>query len=145
MMAFEVFATSPGAPFAITADTGRGFFAVQFHPEVHHTPKGAKLYENFVRLAGFTGDWTMGAYREDAIERIRAQVGDGQVICALSGGVDSSVAAVLIHGIERKWFVNMVGAEAWGIYYLSRWVPGLVRWVIDRDVWSHVRKEGVSV
>jgi GMP synthase (glutamine-hydrolysing) len=64
---------------------------------VHHTPKGARLYENFVRLAGFTGDWTMGAYRADAIAKIRAQVGDAKVICGLSGGVDSSVAAVLIH------------------------------------------------
>ena len=94
---FEVFGTSPNAPFAITADTARDFYAVQFHPEVHHTPKGARLYENFVRLAGFTGDWTMGAYREQAIEAIRTQVGDNQVICGLSGGVDSSVAAVLIH------------------------------------------------
>ncbi|PTE23495.1 GMP synthase (glutamine-hydrolyzing) [Cereibacter changlensis JA139] len=94
---FKVFGTSPNAPFAITADPERRFFAVQFHPEVHHTPKGAKLYENFVRLAGFTGDWTMGAYREDAIAKIRAQVGDAKVICGLSGGVDSSVAAVLIH------------------------------------------------
>ncbi|MBW6507453.1 MAG: glutamine-hydrolyzing GMP synthase [Rhodobacteraceae bacterium] len=94
---FAVYGTSPNAPFAITADEARRFYAVQFHPEVHHTPKGAKLYENFVRLAGFTGDWTMGAYRADAIAKIRAQVGDGKVICGLSGGVDSSVAAVLIH------------------------------------------------
>jgi len=94
---FEVYGTSPNAPFAITADTNRHFYAVQFHPEVHHTPRGAKLYENFVRLAGFTGDWTMGAYREEAVAKIRAQVGDQKVICGLSGGVDSSVAAVLIH------------------------------------------------
>lgn len=94
---FEVFGTSPNAPCAITADTDRNFFAVQFHPEVYHTPNGAKLYENFVRLAGFSGDWTMGAYREQAVAAIRDQVGDGKVICALSGGVDSSVAAVLIH------------------------------------------------
>ena len=94
---FEVFGVSPNAPFAITADLSRNFYAVQFHPEVHHTPKGAKLYENFVRLAGFTGDWTMAAYKEQAIEAIRAQVGDEKVICGLSGGVDSSVAAVLIH------------------------------------------------
>ena len=94
---FEVFGTSANAPYAITADTARNFYAVQFHPEVHHTPKGAKLYENFVRLAGFAGDWTMGAYREEAIAKIRAQVGDAKVICGLSGGVDSSVAAVLIH------------------------------------------------
>ncbi|MEM9473916.1 MAG: glutamine-hydrolyzing GMP synthase [Pseudomonadota bacterium] len=94
---FEVYATSPGAPYAITADPARQFYAVQFHPEVHHTPNGARLYQNFVQLAGFTGDWTMGAYREEAIQKIRDQVGDGKVICALSGGVDSSVAAVLIH------------------------------------------------
>jgi len=94
---FAVYGTSPNAPFAITADASRKFYAVQFHPEVHHTPRGAKLYENFVRIAGFTGDWTMGAYREDAIRLIREQVGDKQVICGLSGGVDSSVAAVLIH------------------------------------------------
>ncbi|MCY1706322.1 glutamine-hydrolyzing GMP synthase [Pannonibacter sp. SL95] len=94
---FEVYGVSPNAPYAITADTSRNFYAVQFHPEVHHTPNGKKLYENFVRLAGFTGDWTMGAYREDAIAKIRAQVGDKKVICGLSGGVDSSVAAVLIH------------------------------------------------
>jgi GMP synthase (glutamine-hydrolysing) len=94
---FAVYGTSPNAPFAITADPARNFYAVQFHPEVHHTPNGAKLYENFVRLAGFTGDWTMGAYREQAIAAIRAQVGDKQVICGLSGGVDSSVAAILIH------------------------------------------------
>ena len=94
---FRVYGTSPNAPFAITADPERQFYAVQFHPEVHHTPKGAQLYANFVKLAGFTGDWTMGAYREEAIRQIREKVGDSKVICGLSGGVDSSVAAVLIH------------------------------------------------
>ena len=94
---FAVYGTSPGAPFAVTADLERRFYAVQFHPEVHHTPNGKTLYENFVKLAGFTGDWTMAAYREEMIEKIRAQVGDAKVICGLSGGVDSSVAAALIH------------------------------------------------
>ncbi|MCC6001547.1 MAG: glutamine-hydrolyzing GMP synthase [Pararhodobacter sp.] len=94
---FQVYGTSPNAPFAITADPARHFYAVQFHPEVHHTPGGARLLGSFVRLAGFTGDWTMGAYRDEAIRAIREQVGDARVICGLSGGVDSSVAAVLIH------------------------------------------------
>ncbi|MGR3482432.1 glutamine-hydrolyzing GMP synthase, partial [Salipiger marinus] len=94
---FEVYGTSPGAPFAITADVSRRFYAVQFHPEVHHTPNGRTLYQNFVREAGFQGDWTMDAYREEAVQRIRDQIGDKKVICALSGGVDSSVAAALIH------------------------------------------------
>ncbi len=94
---FTVYGTSPGAPFAITADPSRQFYAVQFHPEVHHTPGGPRLLANFVQLAGFTGDWTMASYREEAVAKIRAQVGDRKVICGLSGGVDSSVAAVLIH------------------------------------------------
>ena len=94
---FEVYGTSPNAPFAITADPKRKFYAVQFHPEVHHTPNGAKFYENFVRMAGFASDWTMEAYRKQTIAAIRAQVGDKKVVCGLSGGVDSSVAAVLIH------------------------------------------------
>lgn len=94
---FEVIGTSPNAPLAMIADEARKFYAVQFHPEVHHTRNGRKMLENFVRLAGFTGDWTMASYRDEAIAKIREQVGDRKVICGLSGGVDSSVAAVLIH------------------------------------------------
>ncbi|MBV0892339.1 glutamine-hydrolyzing GMP synthase [Paracoccus sp. Z118] len=94
---FEVIGVSPNAPYAMIADESRRFYAVQFHPEVHHTPNGRIMLENFVRLAGFTGDWTMAGYRAEAVRRIREQVGDGKVICGLSGGVDSSVAAVLIH------------------------------------------------
>ena len=95
---FAVVGTSTGAPFAAIADEARRFYAVQFHPEVVHTPDGAKLLTNFVvKIAGLKGDWTMVAYREQAVAAIRAQVGEGRVICALSGGVDSSVAALLIH------------------------------------------------
>src|SRR5690606_24033514 len=95
---FRVVAVSEGAPFAAIADDRRRIYGVQFHPEVMHTPDGAKLLRNFVRkVAGCSGEWTMKAYREEAIEKIRAQVGKGRVICGLSGGVDSSVAAVLIH------------------------------------------------
>ncbi|MFC0200476.1 glutamine-hydrolyzing GMP synthase [Paracoccus rhizosphaerae] len=94
---FEVIGTSPNAPIAMIADETRHFYGVQFHPEVHHTPNGRTMLENFVRLAGFTGDWTMASYKDEAIRKIREQVGDRKVICGLSGGVDSSVAAVLIH------------------------------------------------
>ncbi|MBC8794119.1 MAG: GMP synthase (glutamine-hydrolyzing), partial [Tagaea sp. CACIAM 22H2] len=95
---FRVVATSEGAPYAAIANDEKRFYGVQFHPEVVHTPHGAALLKNFThRVAGCTGDWTMAAFRRQAIERIRAQVGKGRVICGLSGGVDSSVAAVLIH------------------------------------------------
>jgi GMP synthase (glutamine-hydrolysing) len=95
---FRAVARAAGSPISVIADDKRKFYAMQFHPEVVHTPDGAKLIRNFVRkVAGLTGDWTMRAFREEAIEKIRAQVGKGKVICGLSGGVDSAVAAVLIH------------------------------------------------
>ncbi len=95
---FRVVATSENAPFAAIADDARKIYAVQFHPEVAHTPDGAKLLKNFThKICGCAGDWTMASFKAEAIARIRAQVGDAKVICGLSGGVDSSVAAVLIH------------------------------------------------
>ena len=95
---FSAVGTSPNAPIAMIADETRRFYATQFHLEVMHTPHGAALLRNFVRnIAGCAPDWTMRAYREEAIERIRKDVGNGKVLCALSGGVDSAVAAVLIH------------------------------------------------
>ena len=95
---FRVVGTSANAPIAMIADERRKFYATQFHLEVVHTPHGAALLRNFVRkIAGCKGDWTMRAFKEEAIEKIRAQVGKGRVICGLSGGVDSAVAAVLIH------------------------------------------------
>ena len=95
---FEVVAVSRGAPFAAVADEARKLYAVQFHPEVVHTPDGAKLISNFVhRIARLAGDWTMAHFRSSEIAKIRAQVGKGRVISGLSGGVDSAVASVLIH------------------------------------------------
>ncbi|RZM30629.1 MAG: glutamine-hydrolyzing GMP synthase, partial [Sphingomonas sp.] len=95
---FRPVAASPGAPFAVIADDSRHYYAMQFHPEVVHTPDGAKLIATFARhVCGLSGDWTMAEFRATKIAEIRAQVGSGKVICGLSGGVDSAVAAVLIH------------------------------------------------
>lgn len=95
---FRTVAVSDGAPFAAIANDERRCYGVQFHPEVVHTIDGAKLLRNFTHhVANCRGDWTMAAFRDQAIAKIRDQVGDGRVICGLSGGVDSSVAAVLIH------------------------------------------------
>jgi GMP synthase (glutamine-hydrolysing) len=95
---FKVVAASEGAPYAVATDEARRFFSLMFHPEVVHTPDGGKLLANFVRhVCGLPGDWTMAEYRATKLADIRAQVGPGRVICGLSGGVDSAVAAVLIH------------------------------------------------
>ncbi|MGE4220695.1 MAG: glutamine-hydrolyzing GMP synthase [Alphaproteobacteria bacterium] len=95
---FRAVGQSEGAPFAMIADDDRGYYGVQFHPEVAHTPHGADLLRGFTRrVAGCSGDWTMAAFRARAVQQIRDRVGRGRVICGLSGGVDSSVAAVLIH------------------------------------------------
>jgi GMP synthase (glutamine-hydrolysing) len=95
---FKVVATTESAPFAVIADDERRIYGVQFHPEVVHTPQGGKLLANFThRVAGCRGDWTMATFRTQAIERIRAQIGRGKVICGLSGGVDSAVVAALLH------------------------------------------------
>jgi GMP synthase (glutamine-hydrolysing) len=95
---FRVVASSEGAPFALIANDERHYYGTMFHPEVVHTPHGAQLLKNFTHLVcGCGGDWTMGAFRAEMVAKIRAQVGRGRVVCGLSGGVDSSVAAVLIH------------------------------------------------
>ena len=95
---FTVKATSENAPFAVASDEKRRIYTTMFHPEVVHTPDGAKLLSNFVhKIAGLKNDWTMAHFRTAEIAKIRAQVGKARVICGLSGGVDSAVAAVLIH------------------------------------------------
>jgi len=106
---FKVAATSPNAPFAIATDEARKRYTTMFHPEVVHTPDGGRLLANFVHnIVGLKSDWNMAAYRSKMIEKIRNQVGSERVICGLSGGVDSSVAAVLIH--------EAVGAQLTCIY-----------------------------
>lgn len=95
---FKAIAASEGAPFAAISNEDKHFYGVQFHPEVAHTPIGAQLLHNFVqKICGCKGDWTMASFRDEKIREIREQVGDKKVICGLSGGVDSSVVAVLMH------------------------------------------------
>src|ERR1700691_3242556 len=95
---FRVYAVSENAPYAVAADEARRYYTTMFHPEVVHTPDGARLIGNFLhKISGLKGDWTMAAFRNEEIARIRAKVGKSRVICGLSGGVDSAVAAVLIH------------------------------------------------
>jgi GMP synthase (glutamine-hydrolysing) len=95
---FDTVAHTPNAPHAAIADHERRYFGIQFHPEVVHTPRGSELLSHFARvICECSGSWTMGSYIETAKKEIRRQVGQGRVICGLSGGVDSSVAAVLIH------------------------------------------------
>ncbi len=95
---FKTVAVSEGAPYAIIADDTRRYYGTMFHPEVVHTPHGAQLLKNFThKVCGLSGNWTMASFRQAEIEKIRKQVGTGRVICGLSGGVDSSVAAALIH------------------------------------------------
>ena len=95
---FSVIAESENAPFAAIANEDKRIYGVQFHPEVVHTPNGSKMLENFTQhICGCSGEWTIESFKEIAIKRIKKQVGDGTVVCGLSGGVDSSVAAVLLH------------------------------------------------
>ena len=95
---FRVVARTAAAPYAAIADDERRFYGVLFHPEVVHTPRGGDLLRQFShRLCGCRGDWTMAAFRAQAVARLRAEIGGGRVVCGLSGGVDSAVAAALLH------------------------------------------------
>jgi GMP synthase (glutamine-hydrolysing) len=95
---FEPIASTPSSPYAAVEHRAKRFYAVQFHPEVVHTPRGKELLRNFAYdVCGCSGTWSMRGYAETAVELVRRQVGDGHVICALSGGVDSAVAALLVH------------------------------------------------
>jgi GMP synthase (glutamine-hydrolysing) len=95
---FSVVATSANAPIAAMSDPSRALYAILFHPEVVHTDRGLDILRNFAyEVCGCTGDWTMASFVEEATARVEAQVGDRRVVCALSGGVDSTVAALIIH------------------------------------------------
>jgi len=96
--AFKVVGSSKNAPYAAIADDNRKFYGLQFHPEVVHTPEGAQIIKNFThKISGCNGTWNMSSFKDSKIEKIKSQVGSGSVICGLSGGVDSSVVAVLLN------------------------------------------------
>jgi GMP synthase (glutamine-hydrolysing) len=95
---FIALATTPACPYAAARHASRPFWGVQFHPEVTHTPRGEQVFHNFLyEICGCSGTWSMGSFVESTLARLRAQIGDGKVICGLSGGVDSSVTAALLH------------------------------------------------
>src|SRR5438067_5739624 len=130
---FEVVAASEGAPFAIATNEEAKRYSLMFHPEVVHTPDGGKLLANFVRhVCGCAGDWTMASFRDAKIAGIREQVGTGRVICGLSGGVDSAVAAVLIHEaigdqltcvFVYHWVLRIYEAES--VVYVVRYADNI--------------------
>ena len=94
---FEVIASTENAPYAIIGHKEKKIYGVQFHPEVYHTLNGSKFLDNFLNISGFKKNWTMGSYKATKIDQLKSIIGDQKVICALSGGVDSSVTAALIH------------------------------------------------
>jgi len=95
---FAVVATSTNAPIAAMTDASRGLYAILFHPEVVHTERGVEILRNFAYgICGCTGDWTMASFVEEATSRVKQQVNGGRVVCALSGGVDSTVTALIVH------------------------------------------------
>jgi len=105
---FEIVASSTNCPAGAFENTDKNQYGVQFHPEVNHTPEGTKILRNFLyNICGAKGDWKMATYVEDMIKKIRDKVGDKQVLCAMSGGVDSSVAAVMIHKAVGKQLTNI--------------------------------------
>jgi GMP synthase (glutamine-hydrolysing) len=135
---FEVDARTDSAPYAAVRHATKPILGIQFHPEVHHTPQGKRILENFVvRVAGLARDWKMGDFLARSVEAVKRQVGDGRVICGISGGIDSAVAALVVH--------RAIGDRLTGIFVDNGLLRTGERDLVEREFREHFKVNVLSI